>query len=138
MNHERIKLSDTGMSALMKIAEGNPGAVRACIEMMQRSPEIDPDSALGSIAPLLSLDTHSIYGSRIWMLYQDACRGNVVHVLVLLRSVQLGITPERTLNAAIDNRGDGLDMDAILADVRERLPRFGATAAEPVSQSREA
>lgn len=50
-----------------------------------------------------------------------------------LRAVQLGITPEAVLKNAIENRGDGLDIEAALKAVSERLPRFGgafATAGE--------
>ena len=63
MNHERITLEDTPMSILQKLSEGNPGAVTALCELMKESPEVDPESALGSLAPALSLDTHAIYGT---------------------------------------------------------------------------
>lgn len=124
----RITLEDTGLSALQKLTGGNPGAVSACCEMMNASPRVDPDSALGAAAPLLGLDQHRIYGPRIWMLYSDVCQRNVVWALALLRAVQLGLMSELQLNHAIDNRGDGVDVEAMVAAVKAQLPRFNATA----------
>lgn len=124
MANERLDLADTMMSAVMKLAEGNPGAITAIMEMVKMSPVVDPQSVFGAFAPLLSLDTHGIYGSRIWMLYSDACHRNAVDALMLLRCVQMGILPERSLQAAIDYRGDGLDLAALREDLSKVLPSF--------------
>jgi len=124
MRHERIQGTDNGMDIIVKLSEGNPGAVRVCIEAMQHDPEIDPIGALGGLAPMLALDTIGIYESRIWMLYKDVCGERLPYFLAMLRGWQLGFLPEATLNAAIDNYGRGLDIDAIAAKVCERIPEF--------------
>lgn len=73
----RIKLNDTGMSAAIKMNDGNPGALTVIVQFMKMGAEIDPDSALGGITPILDLDTLGIYGPRIWMLYKDVCKEDV-------------------------------------------------------------
>jgi hypothetical protein len=124
MKRERIELTDNFLSACLKLAEGNPGAITAIADMCEQSPAIDPESAFGELAPLLSLDTHGIYGSQIWTLYKYVCSGNAIKTLACLRAVQLGLLPESMLMVAIANRGASLNTDEVLAGVRKRLPSF--------------
>ena len=58
------------------------------------------------------------------MLYKDVCKQNVSFTIGILRAYQLGFLPEKTLNYAIDNNGDGLLIMEYLAKVKERLPKF--------------
>ena len=99
--------------------------------MASRSPEIDPESAFGELGPILSCDMERIYGPRIWMLYKDVCGGNVVKALGLFRGVQLGIISGEKLSHAIDNRGDGLDVDDVVLKVQEKLPTFNSAESVP-------
>ena len=120
----RIELTDDGMSATLKLTDGNPGATNVCINMLNNAERIDPDAAFGGMGCLLSLDTHGIYGSSIWMLYKDVCGEDIVKTLALLRSVQLGLLEESKLIHAIENRGDGIIVDDVYKLVKERLPNF--------------
>ena len=126
----RIELTDTTFDAIYKLSEGNPGAATVCARMLQEGGAIDPDAFGNGLANLLSLDTHGIYGSRIWMLYKDACGESLIHTIAMLRAVQLELITEDALNHAIDNRGDGLDVGIVLATVHERLPNFGPATEE--------
>lgn len=123
----RIELSDTPLDAIVKLSEGNPGAVDVCLKLFQKGGDIDPDSAFGGFGAMLALDTHGIYGSRIWVLFKDVCGENIVRVLGLLRSVQLGQMPTLSLLNAIDGnrRPTHAEIDAIVDDVRKQLPAFG-------------
>ena len=85
MSKEIIDLTDSMMSAIMKLSEGNPGAMQVCMKIMDKAEEIDPDAMLGGLGVLLSLDTHQIYGSKIWMLYKDMCGEDIVKTLAVLR-----------------------------------------------------
>jgi hypothetical protein len=120
----RIQLTDTGMSACVKMSDGNPGALTVLAKLLKEADAIDPDNFLGGLGKILDLDTNKIYGSRIWMLYKDVAGGDLRTMLVILRSRQLGFISEHTLNHAIDNYGDGLDVPALVAQVEERLPKF--------------
>lgn len=131
MNYKtRIEFTDTMMDAIMKLVEGNPGAISVVTQMVQRNSNIDPDDAFSELGPLLALDSHAIYGSRIWMLYKDVCKHNLNHTLGLLRCVQMGILDEKKLQHAIDNRGDGLDLPSLFEQLHEKLPNFKIEDAE--------
>jgi len=120
----KIIFTDTPKTAIIKISEGVPGALRICMEILQRGESIDPDGALGGLGILLSLDTLKIYGSRIWMLYKDVCKENLVDMLAVLRANQLGYISVTQINRAIENRGIGIDIKDCYKKVKIRLPNF--------------
>jgi hypothetical protein len=120
----RIQLTDTATECIVKLSNGNPGAVNVLAQMVKVNAEVDPDSAFGSFSSLLSLDTLEVYAERIWMLYKDVCQQNMNHTIALLRACQLGFVGRAALNHAIDNRGAGIDVADLCAQVKERLPDF--------------
>ncbi len=98
------------MDIMVKMSEGNPGAVTVLMELYKEAPEIDPWSVLGGIGPVMWLDTLGVYGSRIWMLYKDVCGQDIAKTVWMIRAVQLGIMSETELNHRIDNYGrEGID-----------------------------
>ena len=124
MNITRIKLTDTTIDAIVKISEGNPDAVNICAQILTETEKIDPDILFGGISNLLLLDTFNIYGSEIWMLYKDVCGEDITDMLAILRGCQLGFISSSQLRNAIKNRGDGIDINIILNQVKEYLPNF--------------
>ena len=120
----RLELSDTIIDMGVKLADGNPGAARTMMECYSIS-AIDPENAWGNAAIFVALDSHGIYGPRIWMLYKDVCDHNAIGMLALLRAVQLGIITQEKLDIAIDNRGQDIDVEYVVVLVKERLPSFG-------------
>ena len=124
----RIGLTDTGKSAVVKLCDGNPGAITVMCNMLAQGAAIDPDSAFGGLGVLLAMDAEEIYGSRVWMLFKDVCGQDLNKTLALLRAVQLGILMRSKLHHAIDNYGEGVDVDATCEAVKERLPRFQLVA----------
>lgn len=122
----RITSLDMSMNdMLVELAEGNPGALTAMINMIKAAETVDPDSALGAFGPVIAFDSCGIYGPRIWMLYKDVCKQDVTAAIGMLRAVQMGILPSNTLLAAIDGVAP-IDVDATLVNLRRELPRFGA------------
>lgn len=121
----RIELTDTFMDVITKLSEGNPGALTVCAQIMRFAEVIDPDNALGGLGVCLSLDTHGIYGHRIWQLYKDVCHEDLTKTLAVLRSCHLGILPVSDLHHAIDNNGDGIDVYVLCSEVQAILPAFG-------------
>jgi len=124
MANSRINLEMNQTDVIVALGEGNPGATVVCMEILQQTPDIDPQAALGGLGHLLMLDTFQIYGSRIWMLYKDVCNQDITQTLMILRAVQLGIINESTLNHAIDNYGAGIDLEELAKKVQEELPSF--------------
>lgn len=125
----KITLNDSGLDIVVKLSEGNPGAVSVITQLFQAT-DVDPDSALGPLGAVLALDTHKLYGSLIWMLYKDVCGHHIGKMIATLRAVQLGFMSETELFAAINGERlpDGR-LDEFIAKVQERLPNFEVDAA---------
>ena len=123
---ERITPDDNMMSSIVKLAEGNPGAVTAMGSMAQVAEKIDPLNWLGAYGPLINLDTLGIYGHRIWMLFKDVCKQDPVKCVGLLRATTLGIIDIGILNVAIEEGGGGLDVEGTIDRLKERIPSFAA------------
>ena len=124
-------LSDTPKDVMIKMAGGNPGAISVMIQMIKQTEDIDPDNALGGLGAILFLDTLGIYEHRIWMLYKDVCKSDMVNMLGALRAVQLGIATDKKLTTAIDGSKSAFDVDAMVSAVKKRLPSFGKKELSP-------
>lgn len=115
---QRIDPNDSGLTAAMKLADGNPAALRALSEIMTSTKAHDPGAAAGPVTHLLSLDRLGIYGSGIWMLYDDICGRNAFTLINLLRAQQLGFVSERELWVAATTGYTTLDIPTLLEKVR--------------------
>jgi hypothetical protein len=140
----RIGLEDTVQSALVKMCDGNPGALRVMMGMLREGKAIDPLGFAGGLGAVLSLDTQGIYGSRIWLLYKDVCGESLVRTLAVLRAVQLGIISDSALGRAVawaDRRNGAcpIDVGALVAKVRARLGQgfvdADAETADPLAKA---
>jgi len=131
----RIQGHMTQKDAIVAMCDGNPGGLSVLMQILADDGGIDPDNIMAGFGTILMLDTLGIYGCKIWQLYKDVCGESMLHTLAVLRACQLGQIDIEQINTAIDNYGRGIDVDAILADVRERLPRFGAEQVTEESHS---
>lgn len=122
----RIEGTDSMLDVVKKMSGGNPGASTVCMDILEQGETIDPDGAMGGFGAILSLDSHGVYEHRIWMLYKDVCGEDLPTMLAVDRSCQLGFINGETLNHAIDNRGDGIDVVDLMRQVKDRLPAFNA------------
>jgi hypothetical protein len=89
-DRNRIELADSIMDAVIKVAEGNPGALTVCMMLLDDTKAIDPMAAFGGLGMLLDFDARGIYGSRIWVLYKDVCGESIPNLVALFRGHQLG------------------------------------------------
>jgi len=116
-------LNITTTDVCMEMCEGNPGAATVCGLALNNAKDIDPQSALGGLGVILGFDTMEIYGSHIWILYKDVCGENIVHLIAVMRAVQLGqITPSSVKKHIREAKP--MDCEAILKDVMEKLTQF--------------
>ena len=124
----RITSEDTGISAIIKMSEGNPGAIACLCSVMKSGPTIDPDDILGPWGPILILDSVGIYGSRIYILWNDICHNDDRVFVMLLRAHQLGFLEREKLIALTHENPYGrptdVDINALDAQVCDRLPGF--------------
>jgi hypothetical protein len=121
----RITVDDTLLDIFLKMSEGNPGAMSVCQSLQSEGKNIDRDSAIQGFGALMSLDMYEIYGADIWMLYKDVCGEDIEKTIATLRSCQLGFTSSEELKYAIAHYGEGLNINSIFEQVKERLPHFG-------------
>lgn len=126
--NERITLNDNVQSAILKMMDGNPGAMSALMSILDDGVKIDPDSFMGAIAPILTLDTLGIYGTDIYVLWSDICNRETNKMLAVLRGHQLGFLKASILKDACsrqDYSGKKLiDVEDIYKKVCEKLPNF--------------
>lgn len=68
-SREPINLDDTTMDVLLKMAEGNPGAITVLSQLLER----DDPTGLPGLLTILSLDDMNMRGPQIWVGYKDHC-----------------------------------------------------------------
>jgi hypothetical protein len=101
---ERLKLDDSVMDIVQKMSDGNPGAITVIMAVLSKGGGIDKADFMGGMGTVLSLDTHGIYGSRIWMLYKDVCNEHLPSMIGILRAYQLGFLKDADLDSLIDGK----------------------------------
>lgn len=133
MSEQRIKLDMTAEEAIVAMSEGHAGATRVLIEICCFGAQIDHDSALGSLGPIIQLDALGIHGPRIWALYALVCQEDLMKLVAVLRAYQLGLGVTRDdLDHAISNGGQGIDTNAVVAAVKKVLPEFNTNFLPPL------
>lgn len=65
---EVIKLSQSAQETVIAMAGGNPGALRVCMELLQKE---------HGFMSLLFMDVEKIRGHRIWIGYNDICKQDI-------------------------------------------------------------
>lgn len=84
----RIALHDNLMDALSKMCEGNPGALRVLIQLVDKTEEMDTAEGYEPFDSIHRLDLLGIYGSSIWILYKDICKEDIVKMIKLLHATK--------------------------------------------------
>ncbi len=121
---QRITLDDSILDVLVKMSEGNPGALNVCKGLLENGAQIDPDDFMGGLGAISSLDSLGLYGAKIWMLHKDVCGQNLSKTVAMTRAWQLGILPQEQLIHAVENRGAGIDVLDLCQKVKDQLPNF--------------
>jgi len=100
----RIKLGDNGLDVIVKMSDGNIGAIQALKAIILEFAETDLQGASMGLGPILTLDTYQIYGTDIHVLYNDKCQKDVRKLFVLLAACHFGIMPESKLQSLAGDR----------------------------------
>ena len=129
MNREvKIKLTDTPMSAIAKMSDGNPGAAGVLMQMFAEGGKIDPDDFMEGMGSILALDSHAIYGTDIYVLHSDICGKELAKTIAVLRAVQLGFFKDSVLRDACSRQDysgrELVPVEELYEKVKERLPNF--------------
>lgn len=124
----KIQLSDSIQDVIVKMSNGNPGAINALMEILSKGKTIDPDDSMQGLGCILMLDTLGIYGTDIYVLYSYICGRDLVKTLAVIRSTQLGFFNGAVLADACsrqDRSGCELvPVEELYLKVKERLPQF--------------
>lgn len=124
----KITLADNVMSAVIKMCEGNPGAITALMEILKCAKQVDPDDFMGGLGKILALDTLEIYGTNIYVLWNDICDRNTSKMIAVLRANQLGFISDQILKDAChrqDRSGrEIIPVEELYVKVVERFPHF--------------
>ena len=125
----RIKLEDSMLELIAKMSDGNPGAVMSIMQIIEKHDKIDPQAVMGGIGAIMILDTWEIYGTDIYILFNDKCDRDVRTMLMLMRATQLGFFPHTRLKeiAADQMREINIsdeEMASLDKQVCERLDQF--------------
>ena len=87
-------ISSVCHSDILLLSEGNPGAIKAMLNVTENYSRIDPMAFLGPIHFFDFIKALNMDPSAIWFLYKDIC-GQIAHnVVAVVRGRQLGIIPE--------------------------------------------
>lgn len=65
----RLSYDDSPRECIVKMCDGNPGAVGVLVNLVTSHPD--------GFVDLHRLDDAGIYGPAIWVLYKDACGENL-------------------------------------------------------------
>lgn len=65
-----LKLEDTFEQFMMKMSEGNPGALTVLMQIVEKDPNL-------GLLQILNLDDMNVRGTQIWIGYKDHCGENI-------------------------------------------------------------
>lgn len=125
----KIQLNDNIMDIMLKMSNGNPGALNVLTELLiPENEKIDPDNIMGGMGNLLSLDTIGIYGADIHVLANDICDGDMIKVITILRAHQFGYLDGDLLRDACSRQDKAgrqmINVNSLYKKVKKKLPRF--------------
>lgn len=103
----KLSSEDNTMDVIMKMSEGNPGATTCLVEILRKD---DWTFGADSITMVLSLDTLELYGSKLYMLWNDCCKRDLKTLELVLRNYQMGLLSKEEIHRNL-NRGRGTPFD---------------------------
>lgn len=99
----RLKLEDGTMDVIVKMAEGNPGAVVSIMNILQKN---DWHGEVPGVLVLMHLDDIGIYGSHLYVLVNDCCNNDLNELDKVMRNYQFGIISKEFIQEkAMSGRG---------------------------------
>lgn len=106
----KLNFNETFSDVLLKLSEGNPGAMTTLFEIMKAK----NDDEIKYLDTFLVIDTMELYGSNLYMLWNDCCNRDINKVLEVIDGYQLGKITDIDINERIKNIGYGKSFDDLL------------------------
>lgn len=100
----RLELSDSGKDVILKMSDGNPGAITFMIQLLSSGHPTD-------MMIIVTLDALGIYGSKAYMVWNDICDKNLETVRLMMMNLSFGkITKEHLLENLSQGRAVPYDL----------------------------
>lgn len=127
----RIQLTDTIQNVIVKMSDGNPGAITAMMELLSKANQIDKSESF-PVSYILLLDTYGIYGTDIYVMYNDICGRNLAKFMATIRATQLGLFDSKLLVDACSRQDySGRELvpaEELLEKIKQQIPEFNCQA----------
>ena len=105
----RIKASDSIQSSIIKLSDGNPGAISAAIEIAREN-----------VLDLLACDRLALYGAELYMLWNDCCNRDAKKVNAVLAAWRHGKLSEEEIHHHLEGiNGIPFDLEDNKQDAEE-------------------
>lgn len=108
----KLELKDNVNDMICKLAEGNPGALNTLFEIMNYY----GGNPYRYLEKFLLIDAMKLYGSHLYMLWNDCCDRNTKKVLKVIEEYQKENITNDDINERIKNVGYGKSFDDLLGD----------------------
>lgn len=105
----------TGVEIVAIMSEGNPGAIQAMCDILSTCQRIYPYLTKTGYNYIALLDKFGIYGTDIYVLYNDICERKVGRMLSVLKATRLGMFKLEVLQDAV-SRQDYSGKDLVPVD----------------------
>lgn len=93
----KLKLTDSFQDIIIKMSEGNPGAINFLMKLYQHD-------RLKFTDCVLTLDKYEIYGDKIYKLWNDCNNNDIVKTIINIDYVRVGVITNKQLH---DNLNQG-------------------------------
>lgn len=114
--------SDELSDAIYKLSEGNPGAATCLVSLYK---DESKTRHITFLDVLLLMDHYRIYGSQIYIIWNDLCKRDSFKTYILFMAVKLGFeSPYVLREAARETLNSEFDMDSIIGMVIGKYPDF--------------
>lgn len=110
MANERIKLHDNMLEVVTKMSGGNPGAMSCIMEVLGAS---DLYGGMPGMMLILNCDSIGLYGSELYMVWNDCCDRDIKKFELVMRNWQMGKLSRETIINNVRNVGRGRPFDGI-------------------------
>ena len=121
-------MSDNVTSAFIKLSDGNPGAMTALMDVYRSVEQVDPYAVMGIITYILHIDRLEIYGTDIYVLWNDICDRDASKTIAVLKANTLDLISDQDLKDAChrqDRKGSEMvPVEELYSKVVEKYPNF--------------
>lgn len=118
---------DSLQDVMVNLSQGNPGALTAMVGIVKNHQDLGPLAMFGGRGPLMALDMMGIYGSEIYILWNDICKRNLRRFCALIAADFSYVLPRKDIKKMARTGEDTLTENQwkeLETEVCERIGNF--------------